>query len=1852
MPATPVSVTPHSDRSETGVSTPKLQQIQQRFNDDPLLAVIQKNLPADFHQASARDQKDYCRALLNSKRARENLKSVLQSLKGLSEFAEPLLRDALDRRFGPGLDPATDTLFHPTLRASGATGSATQLTLLEAALHNFERKESAAGGFLKSASVCKGTQARHPKGISPEQFADLCRHLNLGRKYQDHLQSVLEPEAPDVTEARAARLDIRARFVRNDRADMELYGRAAFLRKKISRGALDAVLAVASRQPDPTFNGLAVGLESISLFDVEIPRAVLIKPLATWTFTQVPLVLYIPQDPVSPFQEFNSLTDVEDELRRRLMKPSYQQFFGQLIGERKKAAFLSQLNRHLFPLAPVSGNIFKRGLWHHTPDLRANLQLETAPIEGELSYRLYQQQLDQIKDNARFLAVPTEDEDAKSRHERLQAWLDMGMNIANVASFFIPLLGQAMMAYSAVELASEVYHGIEDLTHGDLAEGLDHLTGAAANIAFMVALGKAAGGAELPEPPAIHGDNFVGPWVPVTLVNGQTRLWKADLEPFRTRLELPAGVTLDIEGIVDLDGKKYLTIDEHSYEVVHRADINKWQLKHPLPRHPLAPVLESNGAGAFRHATEDPATWAAETLFKRLGHSVSGISNVRAEQILAIACADSAALRDVHVQSVPPHGQLQDTIKRFQIDASLESFVSTPEEARPQAFERLYAASEQSTDAAVKRLKRDFPTLPSAVADDLIATAHEAETVQMIKSDRVPLRLAEACAWHVRQTRLNRALEGFQLTSVINPDTETLALSLLEKLPGWSDQVRLDVREDLFRGRLLTTVGNSDAVEVKVLVKSAGQYQAFDADGGELNSLPAEGSNLFASVLHALPDAARSSIGFAHVGRGPELQAALAQLAITDRERAALILGQKPSRLTFNKPERLKDGRLGYGLSGRGRLPGHILEDHLLEKLGSLELRNLSAQEALQQLRAAGMSAADINGRLDVLLDERQALRNSLDEWAHRSSQALNPGLGWMASRTRIGDAILDHWEAASFSASPTAVVFRLESVVLEHFPEQLPAFFYPRVGSLHLSNVVNHFGAPRFLPTMPGRPGLLEAFLGRFPETTAVEISRTPSSSFTFTEFPRLPAIVSGQLPRLTSLRLIDQGMDITTDVLNAFGAMPHLEALDLSGNRFGLHLPAVGSVSLHLRQLSLNRMGMDRWPHWVNSLIPEHIGELSLADNQLSHIPDEILHSPPSARTTSIDLQGNRLSRSEIIEASLRGATSGHATRIEVDVRQDLQAVIVQLAAEQRELQAAVRDWAQASTSSAPLTADVQAMRERVGASLTDHWLSTVAGRISRPVLIESMALADFPQVLPATFYRNVCGLQLTNVTTQTSELNRFLERFSHLTSLHIEGQATQLDTFPPVLGSLASLTDLTLVDLGLEIDQSRLEFLSSLDSVRHLNLSGNRLGPIAFGAGIDRHWESLILDNMGLTTWPQWLDPFLPGGIDALSLSQNLLTELPDEIIRNRRTVTAHTELTLEGNPLSDETMRAAHVSEFGNTRSFSFYMDLPPEIRDLPPERAWSSSSEMESESLSESDDDDDFPVHRHGVAGGSNAGAADIASWLQGTSAERDAHQATWDQIATAADAPMLMALISRLRETADYRKTRELLATKVWHVLGAAANDPALRALLNAMAEEAIVSRTCGDGVRLEFNQLEVQVFARDSLRDIPAAERGRALYRLMERLYRLDEVDALARTNVRGRDEAEVRLAYRLRLADSLNLPLPPTGMLYRTAAAVTADELHDVEGLVLTRQDGPEFMSSAINRDFWAAWLRETYATEFAALKTTFDAEHAALEDEFAELNDAYLARVTELQAEQKTREQALLKQLTYQEGVKYSD
>ncbi|RMQ40304.1 hypothetical protein ALQ04_200001, partial [Pseudomonas cichorii] len=98
------------------------------------------------------------------------------------------------------------------------------------------------------------------------------------------------------------------------------------------------------------------------------------------------------------------------------------------------------------------------------------------------------------------------------------------------------------------------------------------------------------------------------------------------------------------------------------------------------------------------------------------------------------------------------------------------------------------------------------------------------------------------------------------------------------------------------------------------------------------------------------------------------------------------------------------------------------------------------------------------------------------------------------------------------------------------------------------------------------------------------------------------------------------------------------------------------------------------------------------------------------------------------------------------------------------------------------------------------------------------------------------------------------------------------------------LPQLTELSLINQGIFLDQAQMDHLRAMPELRRLNLSGNRLVSVL---PMDLGWlhlDRLILERVGMHRWPSWLTDMIPNNIRELSVAHNNLTELPSWILDN--------------------------------------------------------------------------------------------------------------------------------------------------------------------------------------------------------------------------------------------------------------------------------------------------------------------------------------------------------------------------------
>lgn len=1801
----------------------------------------------------------------------QELNEVLAALPTLEAFAEPLLTDAIKKRFGLQIDVRKTWLFcsrrvkthdsfadiskDPVIELQKSLKAATQ-TLLHAALQNFESWETVAGGMDQDERHKSAIYAHYPVSgiavtgtllaIAPQAFAALCRELDLGGRYQKKITAFVNPPANPDDAPDAASFGRRGLFKRVEQSALRIHAHLAYMKQDIGEDLYKVLLEVGRNGKNVEMEGRPVSCCFLRLWDIELTGIVAIGKERQNSDHVEKVVVYIPGDPVCSLKEYESTAAFTSALRDRMLTAGYLDFFQSFIPARHRAELLAKLDKCLRPRVWNKA----RGWYEQQVDRDAKLHLRDYAFTSGVLTAITEQKVRVLKDDALFHAVPTAVEDQRAADQRLQYFESLALQALNLVGFVVPPVGAVMMAVAAAQLTTEVFEGIDSWTRGEWEQGWAYLMDVVENVALMAAMAAAHQGSVTPalEKMTVETPSFIEDLTQVELPNGETRLWKPDLAPFAHDIVLPEGLKPDEFGIYHYQDKTWISVEDKVYSVKPASEQGQFHIEHPTKALGYEPPLRHNGAGAWLHPGDQPLAWEGLKLFRRLGHTAADFSDVTVRRILKVSDTHEVVLRKTLVENERPPALLEDTMRRFQLDQEIQRSAQPDETVSDQAalFDSRYRAMSLPQEAHASTIMRRYPRLPATVADELVRHASPAQREELAQG-RVPLRIAEEIRVYQQQVRLTRAYEGLYLQSVNNPDTDMLIMHTLERLPGWPSQLRLEVREGRLQGALFDAVGPIDAPVRKTLVRYSNGYEPFDDQGIGLNGR----DNIYSSVLHALPDAARAALGFPGTWEGARLKLDVQNGPLLPRQTLRTVLNMQTTTSGPRSPMRLADGRPGYPLSGKGAMQGFILRDTLLDLIRStgLPMPARSAESILAALESAGMTRQQIHQRLVQVLDERQALEVSMTAWGDASASLADLQVR-VASRTRIHDAIWRYWAETAFSdVVHIATALRLHLIVLTDFPQQLPDFFYNRVSHLELVDIdIDRFAQelPFPLPDFITRHRLLEQFFARFAQVVSLHIVRTEGPAprglpFVF----NLPTLVVSSFPGLRVLRLVNLNIVLTALELDSLSTFAQLEWLDLSGNLVSLNPPTTMG-RLRLRYLGLDRVGFHEWPIWLNELLNVPGLELSLRHNRISELPDYVLTGGTQANPPAeISLQGNPLSRLVLMRARLSQGAA-RRFRLNLDIPPFLEAQMAELRQERTQLQDAIVQWAEASSSTRPLPQQTVQARRRIGETIMQFWHGYSEGQTFAAFSLEDVSLDDFPPGLPAFFYMRVRNVCLTRVSGSTAQLNQLLASFPQLSSLELIGPTEPLPDLPSALLNLSALTTLSLRDQGRLLDQQVMTLLGRLPGLASLDLSGNQLGNIFDVTRLCRSLRWLSLANTGLDHWPAWVDDLMP--LEGLVLDNNQLTELPEHILHNPRNDHAQTEIAVRGNPLTLETMRRAHVSENYHS-AYSFVMDFPDDILALPPEHNYSDSDSDSFYSGSDSSgrvnspdsvSSEDVPV---------------VDAWLLGTPEENQLHRALWQRLENAENAGNLIALMGRLTQAAPYRTqlTRVDFAGRAWRVLEAADQRQESLLLYNGIAAEALMqpdtgAQTCHDGAWLVFNQIEIQVFIEQALANVPTALRGQTLYRLTQRLYRLHELDSIARELAGGRDEAEVRLAYRLRWASELDLPLPPSSMLYQVVASIRPGELDAALVRVQQGERGEPFMRYAAQRDFWVQYLREAYAERFEALKQAYFARVVALPDQFPgrvieELGEEFAALKQEFDAQ----EIDLIRELTYREG-----
>ncbi|AWM93777.1 hypothetical protein DJ564_24850 [Pseudomonas sp. 31-12] len=1188
---------------------------------------------------------------------RNRLDATLSKLQSARAFAEPLLQAALKTRFDLELDVKTTFLrlyipqTVPWLGIKTGAARTWTVSLLDAALHNFQESETTAGAYEPASTFITkpsptgqfDTLPAVKQKLGVAAFARLCRELDIGARYNTYLKDNLGLTNP------VAGAVLKTKVISSQKAALKAALQMAHIRKDIPEDAYLSILRLLEGRSGAQLGGQSLYGHDLTIMSSALTGIVIFAASLERVRKGTRIIAYIPDDPEHPLKEYPNTLAFMTELTRKLRAPAYQTFFSRFVEHKERGHFFTDLNCRL---QRVTWHQHKRGeplpSWRATAIDRPDLRFSMTPFSANLWNHLYQRQLNKILNDASTLAVSTASADRNARWALWDAFSNVASTLLEIASFvalpFVPFLGELMLGYMAYQLLDDTFEGIVDLAEGLKTEAFGHLIAFVETVVqvgtFVVGGAIAAGTfSRLLSREAVA---LVDPLKPIAMSNGKTRYWKPDLTAYEQAKTLPAGAKPDQLGLYHLEGKKLLPLEGKLYSVKPDATSGAFQIEHPTRADAYQPSLLHNHHGAWHTELEQPLNWDRETVMRRLGQSVESFSSAEREQILRVSGFHDNALREMHVEHYRPPSLLTDTIKRFRINRDIETFIEQigsdqPERYRnadvplqhqllsgydawpvdtpmptPQAqtpafrqqsaelarkyrkslFDLRYRALEKTDEPRVQRLIDDVQGLPTDIAQELVSNASGTELKQL-HNGRTPQRLKDAALKAMEAVRATRAFEGFYSDTLDTTDTHRLTLQSLNSLPDLPAELRIEVRDYIAEGTVRDSIGQPDAPTHKTLVRAEdGTYQVLPHN----DSTPGD---FYHALFQALPDVQRNKLN-PSIADARALKQHIAEHAL---EQPALrtLFAKNPNRKPFYDPTtmRLPGGTQGYSRMNR-ETP--TLNNRVREVYPDLPQEEMQSVVQALQLHPDGARV-----ELSRLNRELVRLHQELRTWAD-DAPTVHPETGrplteldqqaQRNNRRLLAQEIQRSWRRQSDRDfdTPDGVsqyVLRFAEPIIGDLPSLSADFSHVSLLSLEGNHAAQ--GIHGFLQ---GFSGLRRLELRRFSLAT-------------------LPDAIS-RMPDLHALVLSDCGIRVDTATWSKLMALNKLAMLDLYKNPFET-LPRFDTMS--------------------------ELVHVDLSDTHLSEIPPGALQHP---KLDTLLLMNNRISElpAELFEASLHDKRGIHLT------------------------------------------------------------------------------------------------------------------------------------------------------------------------------------------------------------------------------------------------------------------------------------------------------------------------------------------------------------------------------------------------------------------------------------------------------------------------------------------------------------------------------------------------------------------------------------------------------------------------------
>lgn len=1238
------------------------------------LGKLEMEMPAWYLAAAPQAKADMA---ARHDRFRETLNTIenrLGNIEDVLTFAEQPLKDAIKARFNLELDVRNVFFARKYAPAGGrsdfygalvldTTSDLTPshryrgISLLEAALANFEADEEQPSAcdtceiittwntdnsdVLPTFSAVKAQAV----AITPTAFAKLCRSLDLGKRYQAHIQSVVTPQGDDERVALAQQLQAfhQQQFALSvEIAWMQAQGR-------ISAQVYSLLKQLALGQGENlTLDGKPVTCAALNIFGSLLVGPLLIGPDRQSSERIERVVVYIPNDPQQPIKEYASSADFMADIRQRLHSASYRRFFSRFVPQREQGRFFSQFNQ-LF--RPANGSA-TGGDYPLQPGL-ARLPITDVAIAGNLWERLVQAHTRKILSDARAVAVPTEDEDRKTRMARLESFFEAAVSVFNLAAFVVPGLAPIMLAVGASQMCYEVYEGIEAYERGELKQMWGHFASVALNVAFIATGAKVL--------PAIKWQSAVDHLKPVTLESGKQVLWKPDLGAYESPVKPTPAATPDALGLYAEDGQQWVEIEGKHYRVKQDDDTGQYRIQHPSRPDAYAPELEHNHKGVWTHELEEPLTWDEATLHKRLGLTEQA-------DPVRISGVGADTLRRVVVDNEPLPLLLDDTITRFKLHQQLSTFVEQLRSSDPLVHMKADPALQLDT---LQRRGLLPANAPLKVIGPQGAILWETPNAPLALRRRVVVLTERAMAGGHFLREVLYTLQGVdpQLKEFPGSAEESLEVragKLRQYIAEAVDGLKGPLLEERYRAQALTPTADVQRVldaypalptpAAVALLQGANvdELQAFRSSGRLPERLAAqakwcEQETRVARAYEALHfdtqghlDSQRLALrtletlpGW-HRGARVELRQYSVQGELLDAigapdatsKRSLVVMdgcqfqGSQPGDFYTAIWEQLAlDERQRMGLNSAAQLQQAIqraplprdalrtvLEDNPVRKPAYDPMVRLmgGAPGVAQMLKSARNRLRSPEERVHKLFtsfDEGQIkafiqtlgedVQRGLAGWERQRTQLKKALRKWQRGKGRVGMAldgpyvriankIMRCW---SRETGATLTLSSNDNVHLVDLPPIQADFSH--VATLELSGIT-------------WSEGTGAAFLENFTHVNSLSLIKVG-----LTELP--PVI--GEMSKLTSLNLRANTLRLTAHSAAKLSQLSALEVLDLSENPLG-EVPDFSGMA-QLRELRLNWTRIERWPSGLRT--QTGLKRVDLRYNRLRQVPAENL-SPPA--------------------------------------------------------------------------------------------------------------------------------------------------------------------------------------------------------------------------------------------------------------------------------------------------------------------------------------------------------------------------------------------------------------------------------------------------------------------------------------------------------------------------------------------------------------------------------------------------------------------------------------------------------------